>query len=176
MGEWWQVASPIVSSIGVLVALGIALWGARQRVRDDRRAQLAEARLVRLIAIGKGSPPELDGFDAWIIWTVGNYGPQAIYDVRCEAWMWSNSESFDPDRPTWTATSPVVPSGESTAVLADFGPISPSLGSSLLTWRIRWSDSHGTRWALNGRDQTQDHPHHYRAGEVPPQHPGPTLT
>lgn len=173
MGEWWQVASPIVSAAGVLAALGIAVWGTRQRRNDERRAQSAEARLVRVIAVGK-SAQRGDGHPS-MTWTVGNYGPQAIYDVVCEGWMWSNTEAFNPDKPTWTVAAPVLRCGEPEALSTDYGHISPSLGNALLTWRIRWSDSHGNRWTLNGRDASQDVPHHHRNGEVPPQHPGPKI-
>lgn len=85
----WQIFSSLVTAAGVLVALGIAIAGTTERGIERSALQEAEARLLRIYAVGR-----FDSSDSGLYtgppafeWTVSNLGPHGVFDVVCEAWM-----------------------------------------------------------------------------------------
>jgi hypothetical protein len=66
-----QIASTIVTALGVLVALGLAVWSWRQRQSERAAEQLADARLFRVEGINQSTiGPQTHK----VAWVVVNYG------------------------------------------------------------------------------------------------------
>ncbi len=154
----WTILLATGTIAAAAVALGIAVWGERNRRRDAKAEQLRTARTVLTLC---GQAAQYGGIE------IVNASNEPIVDVlviagECPPWRWVPAGGYGQSHTvlltaggTWNAGGYWSQSAQLTAEYdADGNALPPPayLTPSLVAV-IEWTDSRGTRWLRRGRDE-----------------------
>lgn len=167
---FWQAAGAVVTALGVLTALGIALWGEHARRREREAEQLAEARMFRVRGTGSRDRTPTDEVPSTreFVFHVEHHGPTPVFDIYYEAWAAGSDVT---GRATMAAHRSVAePRQELDCAI----PIA-SQPFALAAWRVRWCDRFGNEWMVHegnraGVGSDSYEPERYRPGLPAPRY------
>ena len=138
-----QIASTIVTALGVLVALGLAVWSWRQRQSERQAEQLADARLFRVEGVNQST---IGPATHKVAWVAVNHGPAAVFEVRYELWRDGDALTAEAAVRGSSADDVVLPgqTGKADTGLGDH-PVRPIIHA----WRVIWRDRYGNQWVVD---------------------------